>query len=286
MKALDNTSIVLNRVFTQATFKELFVNPAQAETYVSVVKRYIKNPENKDNEQIISEIYTHLKKNYRNEYFYKNTLLNKLLLGIHKPSTATALTEVPVGKSKADFVLINGKAVVYEIKTGLDTFERLENQISDYYKAFDHVAVLTDEKNKNAIERILQNTPVGIYLLTRRDQISELKKPELYAERLSSCEIFRIMNKEEYETVLLEFYSSLPSVPPVKYYRECKNMFCDIELSRSYPAFIKQLKKRNRIVIEKFQTVPYELKYLVYFSKYRQSDYNNLSAFLNSKYEG
>ena len=75
---MDRTSIVLNRVFTQTTFKELFANPVQAETYVSVVKRYVKDPENKDNEQIISEIYSYLKNNYRNEYFYKNTLLNKL----------------------------------------------------------------------------------------------------------------------------------------------------------------------------------------------------------------
>lgn len=50
-----------------------------------------------------------MNKNHRNEYFYKNTLLNKLLLGVHKPTTTVALTEIPIAKSKADFVLINGK---------------------------------------------------------------------------------------------------------------------------------------------------------------------------------
>ncbi|MBU5889902.1 sce7726 family protein, partial [Vibrio cholerae O1] len=77
----------------------------------------------------------------RNEYFYKNTLLNKLLLGKHSLNTTTAITEIPINKSKADFILINGKAVVYEIKTGLDSFERLESQIEDYFKAFVNVYV-------------------------------------------------------------------------------------------------------------------------------------------------
>lgn len=60
MKTLDSTSIVLNRVFTQITFKERFTNPAQADTYISVIRGYIKDPVNKNNEQIISEIYNYL----------------------------------------------------------------------------------------------------------------------------------------------------------------------------------------------------------------------------------
>ena len=90
----------------------------------------------------------------RNEYYYKNTLLNKLLLGIHSVNTTTALTEIPIAKSKADFVLINGKAVVYEIKTELDNFDRLENQINDYYTAFDHVAVVTCKENIQVLKDV------------------------------------------------------------------------------------------------------------------------------------
>ncbi|MDD4492951.1 MAG: sce7726 family protein [Eubacteriales bacterium] len=283
---MDNSSIALNRVFTQTTFRELFDAPSQTDTYISVVKRYVQDPKGKENEIIISEIYRYLSDSYRNEYFYKNTLLNKLLLGVHSPSTTTALTEVPVGKSKADFVLINGKAVVYEIKTALDTFERLETQLSNYYKAFDHVAVLTDEKSKNTILKILQDTPVGIYLMTKRNQISTIKKPELHTSQLRSDEIFKVMNKNEYETVLTQFYPELPSVPPVKYYQACKRMFCDLDISMSYPAFIKQLKRRNRIEMEEFKHVPYELKFLIYFSKFKKDDYKNLHEFLKTDFEG
>ena len=58
---------------------------------------------------------------------------------------------------KQIFVLINGKAVVYEIKTELDNLERLESQIDDYYKAFEHVAVVTYEKNLKQLKKVLDN---------------------------------------------------------------------------------------------------------------------------------
>ncbi len=60
-----------------------------------------------------------LSQSYRNEYFYKNTLLNKLLLGVHSINT-TALTEVPV--KYANQILFNKwKSCKHEIKTELDT---------------------------------------------------------------------------------------------------------------------------------------------------------------------
>ena len=61
-------------------------------------------------------------------------------------------------------------------------------------------------------------------------------------------------------------------------------MFCDIDISISYPLFLKELKKRNQIIIEEYKYIPYELKTLVYFSKYKQNDYANLHEFLSSTY--
>ena len=82
----------LNRIFTRNMLR-LFIDGKENEVYSAVIRRYINNTEQKNNQQLISEIYSILKKNYRNEYFYKNTLLNKLLLGVHSVNTTTALTE-------------------------------------------------------------------------------------------------------------------------------------------------------------------------------------------------
>ena len=129
---MENNNLALNRVFIQSTFKELLTEPSETCPYYTVIRRIINNPADKRNGQILSEFYSFISKNHRNEYYYKNTLLNKLLLGVHKPTTTVALTEIPIAKSKADFILINGKAVVYEIKTALDTFERLETQLNHW----------------------------------------------------------------------------------------------------------------------------------------------------------
>lgn len=283
---MECNSLALNRVFIQSTFKELLTEPSENCPYYTVIRRIINNPADKSNGQILSEIYSFISKNHRNEYYYKNTLLNKLLLGVHKPTTTVALTEIPIAKSKADFILINGKAVVYEIKTALDTFERLETQLKDYYKAFDHVAVLTDVKNQAAITSRLNNSPVGIYLMTQRGQLRCLKKPERFLDYLDGREIFKVLNKAEYEAIIHRLYGKLPDVPPVKYYRECMNWFCNTDLSISYPEFLKQLKLRNKIVYEDYLSVPYELKALIYFSHYRKSDYEELNSFLSKPYAG
>ena len=42
-------------------------------------------------------------KYYRNEYIYENTIINKLLLGKHSLNTTTALTQIPISKSKSGF---------------------------------------------------------------------------------------------------------------------------------------------------------------------------------------
>ena len=140
----------LNRIFTRNMLRH-FMDGKTDNVYATVVKRYICNPNQKKNRQLISEIYCELKNNYRNEYFYKNTLLNKLLLGVHSINTTTALTEVPIAKSKADFVLINGKAVVYEIKTELDNLERNIMRLEIEKEALKKEK---DDISKNRIENI------------------------------------------------------------------------------------------------------------------------------------
>lgn len=256
--------------------------------YGTVVQRYVDDPEDKDNGTLISEVYRFMSKAYRNEYFYQNTLLNKLLLGKHSINTTTALTQIPISKSKADFILINGKAVVYEIKTELDTFDRLSTQLRDYYKAFNHVCVVTSENHYERAINILADTPVGIYVLTQQNTISSTLKKEPIANN-SSLEytvIFKILHKREYESILLQYYGELPTASQVFYYGECLKQFSQIPILEAYNMALKQLKKRNKILISDFEKVPYELKSLIYFSKLSKSDWKALDSFLNKKYRG
>lgn len=277
----------LNRVFTRNMLRH-FMDGKTDNVYTTVVKRYICNPNQKKNRQLISEIYCELKNNYRNEYFYKNTLLNKLLLGVHSVNTTTALTEVPIAKSKADFVLINGKAVVYEIKTELDNLERLSSQIDDYYKAFDHVAVVTFEKNLLQLQKVLDSIdkPVGIYVLRKNGKLGTIQKPQRYIEDLNKEVIFKLLRKNEYENIITHYYGYLPEVTQFKYYTACKQLFLEIPLEESYLYVLKNLKKRMQLEKQEFVKVPYELKFLAYFMELKYEDYQKLEIFLEQQYGG
>ena len=219
---------------------------------------------------------------FNNEYYYKNTLLNKLLLGVHSPRTTTALTEVPVGNSKADFILINGKAVVYEIKTALDNFDRLDGQIEDYYKAFSRVVVVTSEKNFDDIQQRLRNSPAGICLLTKKGTLSVRKEPIEYSDMLSKPIMFKILRKNEYEQILLKHFGLLPDVSQFEYYRACQAMFESLPTDVAYQMFVQTLKLRAKIDVVEYSKIPYELKFLIYFSNYKKSDYAKLCRFLST----
>ncbi len=279
---MKGNSLLLNCVFTRNTFEVLLKGQIN-DTYNAAIKHYTKSTKNKSNLQLISEIYKHLDESYRNEYFYKNTLLNKLLLGKHSLRTTTALTEVSIAHSKADFVLVNGKAVVYEIKTELDNFDRLNAQIADYYKAFSYVSVVASESNYSSLKVKLTNPSVGIYVLTHRNQLSERRKPIEDRDNLDPSTFFKVLRKKEYESILLDYYGTLPEVDQFKYYRACRDLFSRIDIDSSYKSFLMQLKMRANVNEHLYASVPYELRFLIYFLNLREEDYTKLETFLGNK---
>ena len=285
---MGDSNTILTRFFSQNMLQK-FVSQYEPPTELMccIVRRYA-IPVNSDstNGEIISEIYRYVGNAYRNEYFYKNTLLNKLIINAHRINTTTALTEVPISKSKADFIMINGKAVVYEIKTELDTFERLKTQLTDYYKAFGHVCVVTSESQLELLQAKLQNSPVGIYVLTKRNTIHRVKEPEVFRASLDINCIFKILNKPEYESIVQKLVGSLPDVTPVNYYKACKDIICSRTIDEVYPLFLKELKKRNKITVCDYKTIPDALHFLLYFSKVKSDETANLQRFLLSQYEG
>ena len=151
---MADNSRAINRVFTRKVISDL-LESGRSDTFDYVVKRYIDDPESKSHGQLISEIYAHLNKQQRNEYFYMNTLLNKLLCGIHNVNTTSAFSQVRIGHSIADFVMINGEGRVYEIKSDLDNFDRLYDQLRDYFCAFSKVSVLASIHELEKIHEVL-----------------------------------------------------------------------------------------------------------------------------------
>ena len=283
----NSNFLIFNRVFSRNTLNA-FINSYTPTPYVVAIKRSSIDPNNKENKKIISEIYHYMVNNYRNEYIYKNTLLNNLLFFEEKYSIddTTALTEIIVGRSKADFVLINGNAEVYEIKTELDNFDRLESQIHDYYKAFARVNIVTSPDKYDVLKNILSDSKIGMYILDKELNIIEMRKVKNEKKYLDTKTIFKILRKKEYENILLNNYGELPFVSQFDYYKECLKKFEEISLKKMYPLFLAELRKRCCIQKSYFAALPNSINSLVYFSNIKKTDFEKLSFFLESTYSG
>ncbi|MDT4762561.1 sce7726 family protein [Sphaerochaeta sp. PS] len=275
----------LNTLFTKSTLASL-ITLQDLSSFDPLIREHVSSPETRDNSEVLSELYQFMAKHYRNEYVYQNTLLNKLLLGKHSTKTTTALMQIPIGKSIADFILINGKARVYEIKTELDDFSRLKTQLNDYYKAFAQVCVVTSEDRAPRILTMLKGSPVGVSVLTKRNTLSLRKEPLEERGFLSHRVLFQVLRKTEYEQIILQVTGQLPQVPPVFQYRACLESFGTIEMEKLYPMVLATLKRRNSLTEEYCLGIPYSLRSLRYFSQYNQAEERRFQTFLKQRYGG
>lgn len=278
-------NLILKRFFTKNMLHNL-LSEADMDTFHYVVRRYVKNPEGKPYEELISEIYTYIGKQYRTEYYYKNTMLNKLLLKKHNYKKTIVLTELPIADSKADFVMINGKGVVYEIKTELDNLDRLSSQISDYYKAFTEVMVVTYEDN---VEKVLEIVPetAGVMKLTKRNALKTLREAQHMDKQLDYYTIFKILRKSEFENILKSEGYDLPDVSQFVYYKECFHILQNIEIQTLQVLMLKELKKRMRIeLVDLCVESPEMLRFLTYFDESMLNSREALEAMLSKVYGG
>ena len=284
----QNQFNILNRFFSRSILLDLFKN-GNNHIYHTCVDKFLSNekPLLKTNREIIKSLYLQCNDNYRNEYFYKNTIINKLLLEKYNLTTTVALNEIAIGQSIADLILINGQAIIYEIKSDIDNNERLISQISSYFKAIDTVYIVTYEENAKKIKNQIDNNNIGIYILSKKGELIQEKAATPNRSELHNETIMKLLHKNEYQNIITQIYGQLPKTSPIMFYRECSELFNKIDTDIVYKLAIDELKERNiRHKKEYKKIVPYELKFPMYFSNLRISEFNTVNAFLNTCYRG
>ena len=187
----------------------------------------------------------------RDEEFYRAVLMWKLLLRDKSLSYTKAFWQLHVADSIADLVMVNGHGSVYEIKSDLDSFERLEGQISDYFKVFSFVNIVIPEHRIESAKRKLSNLGdsgehVGIYVLTKRGALHCVKQSCEYDAALESNALIRMLRKPEYTRVLMQEGAQVPDSHLASYYVKCCALFQDIPLGRAQREVMAQIKLRNR----------------------------------------
>jgi hypothetical protein len=154
------------------------------------------------------------------------------------------LTEFRVGKCKADAVVINGTSTVYEIKSELDSFNRLEKQLGAYMQVFDHINVIT---SKQQAEKLLKDIPeiVGILIVTDKKSISTLRVSISNKKNIVPEVLFDSMRKNEYLNVIEKLYGAIPDVPNTNIFKECKRLYIQKNPEIAHDITMAELKKRN-----------------------------------------
>lgn len=269
----------LNQLFSRSSIDSI-ANTGKCTALDLAINWFCNLPEESTKAEALSHVFTYMKKHYRNEYLFKSVLLKKTVFGKYSPNTASALCELPIENSIADFILINGKAVVYEIKTDLDNLTRINSQIDSYYKAFRYVVILCSNKNAETLSLNFKNTPVGITILTERLTLHCVKEPLCNECNLDPAVQFGILRKKERENILLECGYKLPNVSPVKYYSSCFKLFNEISLSQRIESFEKALKlRRQNLDYDSLRLLPEEFQLIAYNHGIDSTEANALSDY-------
>lgn len=204
-------------------------------------------------------MYGYLLNNYKVEYIYKNTLVNRMLLGRHSLNTAHMVTEFRVGSRKADVVLLNGSSTVYEIKTEYDSYSRLIDQVHEYMKMFDFINVFTSKEQLSTVEKLVPDN-VGLLYLSK-SSISIYREAHSNKRNIDLSVVFNSLRKKEYLNAVGAYYGDIPVVPNTKLFSVCKERFCRIPVEAANELFVQELKKRKdaRLLKEFFQVAPASL---------------------------
>lgn len=224
------------------------------------------------------------KKAHRHEYVYKSALTQNILLGKHSLQTASMLTEFRVGNCKADLVILNGTATVYEVKSERDSLSRLERQISAYRQVFAKVYVIAGE---NHIRSIFETVPsdVGILKLSSRHQITSLREAVDQPERTNSASIFDSIRLSEARQILALNGLKTPQVPNTELYSALRDIFLKLPPRLAHVGMVQVLKKTRNLkpLTEIVEQVPSSLQSAVLTVPFRKSDRVNLLQAINTR---
>lgn len=216
--------------------------------------------------QFYDAIFQRLIREYRHEYIYKNAIAEKILLGRHNLNTAFMLTEFRVDDCKADAVVLNGTSHVYEIKSEMDSFDRLDRQLVAYRKMFDFITVITTERLFKAVE---ERVPLEVGIRVLAEGGYQFKRKTSCREAISNkanvdpLVIFNSLQRQEYLRIIKEELGvALNQLPNTQIHGEARKLFAQLspETAHDRMVGVLKLRKQTRRLADFIMEVPDSLK--------------------------
>ncbi len=272
MESLDRTFFDLANLFNRNQILS-FIKTTNYEKWNSLVytlelKRNLKK--NLTYSEVFDSLYNVLKNNYKCEYIYLNEIFLQELLKEHEINP-TIITEFNVNSSKADLVIVNGTTTVYEIKTELDTLNRLEKQLLDYIKVFERVYIITYEKNVDEIKKFLKIKfslkKVGIKILKNNGDLETIKKSGSFIKDFDKEFIFKCLIKKERDFFDKDYYIAKEKflkkskIYIHEYFKKCLlERKKDIDFIETLPKSLKMIGHKLQNTLNKSQKEAFYIK--------------------------
>jgi len=182
----------------------------------------------------------------RDEYVYRSALTHNILLGKHSLNSAAMLTEFRAGTCKADLVILNGTATVYEIKSERDSLARLENQIRHYRRVFAKIFVIAAEAH---VQSVLDATPanVGVLSLVRWDRISTVREAVETVDEVCPVTIFESLRTAEACQILKKLGVAPAEVPNTQLHSALRTQFEALNPADTHREMVSTLKRTRNL---------------------------------------
>ena len=179
---------------------------------------------------------------HRDEYIYRAAISQKVLMGTHSLRTASMLNEFRVGSCKADLVILNGTATVYEIKSERDSLARLVNQVENYKRVFAKVNVIASEGH---IDGVLNTIPddVGVMCLSKRYRITSVREAADRPERICPVTVFESLRMAEGIAILRAMGVAVPEVPNTRKHTAMRELFATLDPVAVHAEMVRTLKR-------------------------------------------
>lgn len=267
---------VLTRLFSAAVFREMAVKGRsgmfrrllEQTNLVECVDRYSTVGDIFDSAFEILKV-----SGQRDEYIYRAAISQKVLIGTHSLRTASMLNEFRTGTSKADLVILNGTATVYEIKSERDSLARLASQVENYKRVFAKVNVIASESH---IKGVMETVPedVGVMCLSKRYRITTMREAIECPERICPVTVFESLRMAEGRAILQAMGVMVPEVPNTQRHAAMRNLFATLDPVPLHAEMVRTLKKtRNLAPLSDFiERLPKSLQAAALSIPVRRSD--------------
>lgn len=270
----------LTRLFSAAVFREmakkgrsgLFCRLCEESGVIDRVRPYATVGDAFESAFEILKVVGH-----RDEYIYRTAISQKILMGTHSLRTASMLNEFRAGSSKADLVILNGTATVYEIKSERDSLARLATQVDNYKRVFAKVNVIASEMHLNGI---LETVPddVGVMCLSKRYQITTIREAIDRPARICPVTVFESLRIAESIEILDAMGVMVPEVPNTQRHAMLRELFSTLEPVTLHMEMVRTLKRSRNLAPlgDLVDRLPKSLQAIALSVSVRRSDHSRL----------